>query len=124
MLEWKAKDQRYFWTGWFTGQSYALLASLYVLLSAADLLATVRWMKFGAVKEGNPSANIIFKQYGLPGFIAYKAVLVAFVLLLIYIVEKRNRPLAHYVLWGANILMGFLAILHISMASAILTFLP
>ena len=111
--ELKQKEERYFWSGWFTGQSFALLAALYVLLSATDLIATLRLIPFG-VQEGNPWARWVLDHYGTPGFIAYKALLVGIVLLITRVVSRSNARLAHIVLWGANIAMGYITILHIA----------
>ena len=116
-LEFKSKENRYFWSGWFSGQSFVVLAALYCLLSITDLLATVRLLPFG-VREGNPWARWMLDHYDIAGFIAYKLLLVGVVLLATYIVERSNKRLAHIVLWAANIAMGYVTILHL----AILTY--
>jgi len=112
-ITWSSQEGRYFWSGWFTGQTFALLVVVYVLLSATDLIATVRLMPFG-VREGNLWASWVLGQYGTPGFIAYKALLVGVVILSTYVISRRKARLAHIVLWGANIAMGFITILHIA----------
>ena len=115
----KAPDNRYFWTGWFTGQTFALLATLYILLSLADLIATARLIPFG-VREGNALATLILRRYDMAGFILYKIALVIFVLGICRLIHLRDARLARIVLWLAVIAMGYVAILHITILSAIL----
>jgi len=118
-IEWKSKEERYFWTGWFTGQSFALLAALYAMLSFADLYATVRLIPFG-IREGNPLANWALTRFETPGFIIYKVLLVFLVLGVIKLIERHNARIAHILLWIANIAMGYVAILHIAILIATL----
>ena len=111
-LAWKSKDDRYFWTGWFDGQSFWLLAGVYALLSVTDLIATARLIPFG-IKEGNPAAGWIMAHYGVSGFIIYKVALVAFLLAVVGIIDRGNTRLSRLLLWAGNITMGYIAILHI-----------
>lgn len=112
-----SKEGRYFWSGWFAGYGFSTLAMVFVLLSAVDLLATVRLLPLG-VQEGNALAVTALRQYGLAGFALYKTVLVGVILLTLSLVERRNARLAHAVLWGANLLMTYIALLHVSILSA------
>lgn len=104
---------RYFWTGWFTGQSFALLAVLYLVLSFADLYATIRLIPFG-IREGNPLADWALTQHGTLGFAMYKLVIVLFLLGIVRIIERQKVHTAHLLLWAANIIMAFVAIRHIA----------
>jgi len=104
---------RYFWTGWFTGQSFALLATLYLLLSFADLYATARLIPFG-IKEGNPLADWALQQHGPIGFAVYKLVVVLFVLGIVRIIERQKARTAHLLLWAANLIMTYVALRHIA----------
>ncbi len=115
-LTWRAKDERYFWSDWFTGHGYRTLSWLFVLLSAVDLYATVRLLTVGG-REGNALANGVLQQYGLPGFALYKIALVGVILLALYLVNQRNPRLAILVLWGANLLMTYIALWHIAALS-------
>jgi len=114
-MEWKSKEERYFWTGWFTGQSFALLAGLYFILSFTDLYATIRLLLFnGMIREGNPLANWTLLHFGTPGFIAYKLLMVFIVLGVLKLIERERMRIAHVLLWVANIVMAYVAILHIA----------
>jgi len=111
--ELQPKEQRYFWSGWFTGQSFLMLAVLYLILSFADLYATIRQLAFG-INEGNMLANWVLAHFGIPGFAVYKMLLVFFVLGVIKLIERRRMRVAHILLWAANITMAYVAILHIA----------
>ena len=113
-VELNPKETRYFWTGWFTGQSFALLALLYVIFSFADLYATVRLIPFGDIREGNPLADWALKTHGTFGFAVYKLVIVLFLLGVIRLIEHRKVHTAHLLLWTANIVMAFVAIRHVA----------
>lgn len=108
---------RYFWSGWFTGYSFRQLALLYVVLSLADLYATLRLIPF-EIREGNALARHVLEQYDFPGFLAYKVALVAFVLLVVKIIDARDARRSEMVLWAANIAMAYVAILHITIMIA------
>ncbi|MHB0938609.1 MAG: DUF5658 family protein [Armatimonadota bacterium] len=118
-LEQETVQARYFWSGWFTGQSFALLAVLYLILSFADLYATIRLIPFG-IKEGNPLADWALQNYGNIGFAVYKLVIVLFLLGIVRVIERRKVHTAHLLLWTANIVMAFVAIRHIAILATYL----
>lgn len=119
-VTWKAKDGKYFWSTWFQGQSLRLLSLAFILLSAADLLATLNTMPHG-VKEGNALAQTVLHLQGVTGFVVYKALLVTLALGVIWFVDRRNPRLARGVLWGAILLMTFIALLHLSIIGGLLS---
>jgi len=119
------KEQRYFWSGWFTGQSFFILAMLYLILSFADLYATIRLLGFDNIagnplgtREGNPLANWVLVHYGIVGFAMFKILLVFVVLGVIKLIERQRLRVAHILLWAANIIMAYVAILHITIMIA------
>jgi len=112
-LEQQTAQVRYFWTGWFTGQSFALLAMLYLVFSFVDLYATIRLIPFG-IREGNPLADWALQNHGTLGFAVYKLVIVLFLLGIVRIIERQKVHTAHLLLWAANIIMAFVAIRHIA----------
>ena len=105
---------RYFWSGWFDGQSFRLLAFVFALFSFVDLLATIRTMATGTVKEGNALADAVLKHYGNPGFIVYKLLLVLVILGTTWVVNRTNPRLAHGVLWGGILLMAVITLRHLA----------
>lgn len=104
----------YFWSGWFDGQSFAQLAGMFAVFSFVDLLATLRSIATGMVKEGNSLANSALQQYGIPGFITYKVLLVTLVIGAMWVVDRVNPRLARGVLWAGIIIMAFIAVLHLA----------
>ncbi len=104
---------RYFWSDWFTGQSVGLLYTTFVLLSTADLLATYKLLLNG-VKEGNALANYVLRVYGIPGMFVYKILLVVIFGLSILFISRREPRLAQLILWGGILLMGVIALIHLT----------
>jgi len=113
------QTDRYFWSGWFEGHSLALLFMTFILLSLADLAATLRLMLAGIIREGNALANSIWQSNGPFGFIAYKAALVLVVLSAIWFVHTRNPKLARTVLYGGILVMGVVALRHIAIIGVV-----
>lgn len=111
---------RYFWTGWFDGQSFAQLATVFVAFSLLDLLATLQVVATGEVREGNALANSIFAAHGAMGFMLYKTLLVLLILGAMRFVDRANTRLAHRVLWGGILLMAFIAIAHLAIMTSLL----
>ena len=105
--------RRYFWSDWFRGQSLGELCLLFVLLSLADLLATLKLMKNG-VSEGNPTARAMLEHFGIPGFIGYKIALVALLLVVVRIIWRDKPATGRVLLWTANLLMTVIALMHIT----------
>lgn len=112
----QVKTARYFWSGWFSGQSFRTLAGVFVLLSGVDLYATLRLLSLGT-QEANPMALYALRTYGVGGFAVYKVLLVVLVLLALGAVWPRNSRLSAGVLWGANLLMTYVTLVHISLLS-------
>lgn len=104
---------RYFWSDWFSGQSLALLATVFIMLSVADLVATQRLLPVG-VKEGNALAALVLSHFGHVGFIVYKLALVAVVVLACVAIDRRDPGLARTILWGGILLMGVIALIHLA----------
>ncbi len=109
---------RYFWHI-PEGSSLPQLSLVFILLSITDLVATVHMMAAAGVKEGNALADGILKNFGTPGFIAYKLILVAFALAIIWYVYKYRPQLSLLVLWVAVLLMGFITLVHLALMSGI-----
>lgn len=107
-------DTQYFWSGWFEGHSLTLLFTTYGLLSLADLIASLRLMIAGVIREGNALADYMWMQHGPLGFIAYKATLVAFIVMVISLVHQRNSKLARAVLYGGILVMSAVALRHLA----------
>ena len=73
------QETRYFWSSWFEGHSLALLFATFGLLSLADLIATLRLIRDGVIREGNVLAEYMWLLHGQAGVIVYKTALVAFI---------------------------------------------
>ncbi|MEI7834730.1 MAG: DUF5658 family protein [bacterium] len=114
---------RYFWH-LPEGSSLPKLSLLFILLSITDLIATVRMMAAAGVKEGNPIADGILKNFGIPGFVGFKLFMVFFALALIWYINEHRPKLATLVLWAATLLMGFITLVHLSLMSGILAVQP
>ncbi len=110
--------QRYFWH-LPEGSSLPQLSLVFILLSITDLIATVRMMLTVGVQEGNILADWILKNFGYPGFIAYKIILVVFALAIIWYVNEHRPQLATLVIWAAVLLMGFITLVHLALMSGI-----
>ncbi len=113
------RETRYFWNGWFEGHSLTLLFATYGLLSLADLIASLRLMLAGIIREGNALADYMWEQHGVQGFIVYKAALVAFIVVVITLVHQRNGKLARAVLYGGILVMSAVALRHLAIISAV-----
>ena len=114
-----SREVRYFWTGWFDGHSLTLLATTFILLSLADLVATLRLMTMGVIHEGNALANAVWGLHGPVGFVAYKTVLVALIIALIGLLHQRNARLARTIIWGGILLMSVIALRHLAIIAAL-----
>jgi len=106
-------EQRFFWTGWFQGQSLFELCLLFALLSLADLLATLKLLKNG-VSEGNAAARFVLERFHAPGFIVYKVALVGLLLVVVRIIWRDKPATGRVLLWSANLLMTVIALMHIT----------
>ncbi len=91
-----------------------LLFTTYGLLSLADLIASLRLMLKGIIREGNALADYMWLQHGPLGFIVYKAALVTFIVVLISLVHQRNPKLARAVLYGGILVMSAVALRHLA----------
>ena len=109
---------RYFWH-LPEGSSLPQLSLVFILLSITDLVATVRMMAAVGVKEGNPIADRILNNFGTPGFIAFKMLMVIFALALIWFINEHRPKMATLVLWAATLLMGFITLVHLALISGI-----
>lgn len=117
--------QRYFWSGWFTGQSFRLLSVLFIVFSLYDLLASSITMMGSnspenrmmnadyGVSEGNGLANFIYSHYGIYGVVTFKVFTIFIVLLTTRIISKTNQRLGHGVLWGGILVMALLSLRHL-----------
>jgi hypothetical protein len=119
------EDQpHYFWTGWFDGQSYALLAVVFCLLSFVDLLATLRLMSDGVsdsgVHEANKLANYVIQHYHTPGVIVLKLLLVLIVLFCTWGINLKNERLSRQVLWAGCLIMSVICILHLAIITRLI----
>lgn len=120
MTEMERQETRYFWSGWFEGQSFGKLAAVFALLSFVDLLATLRTMATGLVHEGNALANSVLMAYGPMGFVAFKALLVLLVIGVTWVVDRSNPRLARGVLWGGILLMTVITLIHLANLASLL----
>ncbi|MHB9130269.1 MAG: DUF5658 family protein [Armatimonadota bacterium] len=105
---------RYFWSGWITTPSIGQLEMVFLLLSLADLSATIKMMMEGLIREGNQLAATVLHFHGIYGLIAYKMTLVLIVITTTWIVSRQKPELATKVLWGAILLMGVIGLKQIS----------
>ncbi len=99
---------------WFNGQTFSTLATAFVLLSLADLMATLQTVPTALLREGNGTANLMLQTYGIVGMVFYKSCLVFIVLGILWRVTQQKPRLAASVLWGALLLMGFVALYHLT----------
>lgn len=113
-----ARTARYCWESWFTSQSFRDLAALFVLLSLADLIATLHLLPAG-IQEGNLLAAGWLYAYGTLGFVFYKFAMVSVVLGAMWLVQRSRPELALRVLWGAVVLMGVIALIHLAIMAGL-----
>ncbi|MHB9025995.1 MAG: DUF5658 family protein [Armatimonadota bacterium] len=107
------KSQQYFWTGWLVDLPFRDLAGVFVLLSLADLAASLQLLRSGDIREGNELALTVLMLFGIRGLAVYKVFLVAVILVLCWLIDRKNHPLAQIVMWGAILLMGYIALRHL-----------
>ncbi len=110
----------YFWAGWFEGHSLALLCATYILLSTADLVATLRLMLAGVISEGNALADYIWTHSGPAGFIIYKIVLVSFILVVVKLLQQHNDKFARMVLYSGILVMSAVALRHLAIIGSLM----
>jgi hypothetical protein len=124
MKEERGAPVHYFWTGWFDGQSYTLLAGVFCLLSFVDLLATLRLMPGGmsnsGIHEANKLANYILQHYHTPGVIALKVLMVLIVLGCTWGIKQANERLSRQVLWAGCLIMSVICVLHLAIITRLL----
>lgn len=116
-MELTRKDGQYFWVGWMAEQRFHTLLSAFLLLSLADLFATLRMLPFG-IREGNALAEMVLLRYGAIGFVVYKCLLVLLIVALARIIDRRERRLAVNLLWGGILVMGYVSLMHLSVIVA------
>jgi hypothetical protein len=110
-----------FWAGWFSGATYAQLATVFVLLSVADFTGTLALIPQG-VREGNALAATYLEGYGTPGFALYKAALVTVVLLATWVLARHRPRTAHLILWGGLLVTGLVVLRHLAIVAGFATF--
>jgi hypothetical protein len=101
-----AEQQRYFWTQDLAGPSQEELVAAFLIISLADLIATLRMMAAGFIREGNTLAAAIIHDYGILGMIVYKLVLMAIVVTIAAVLLPRRRSAARGILWTGIIITG------------------
>ena len=99
---------------WFEGYSFQTIAWAFILLSIADLLATLQTVPTGILKEGNNVANVILNDYGIGGMILQKVLLVTLAIAILRLVVEHRPRLAFRVLWFSTLLMSFVALYHLT----------
>ena len=109
----RREQTRYFWSGWFDGQSYALLAFVFSLLSFVDLLATLGLMPYG-IREGNGLANVVLERYHAAGLVVFKVLIVLIVLLCTWLVNGKNERTSRLVLWAGCLIMSVIVLRHLA----------
>lgn len=114
MHEEQPLEKRYFWSGWFDGHSFSLLAMLFVLFSAIDLYATMLLLQHRIIREGNALADLVLQRYGFSGFIAMKIILVLVVITSAWLVTRSNLRLGLGLLWAGILVMAVVILRHIA----------
>lgn len=106
---------------WMSQHSFGMLAAAFVVVSIADLVATLRAMEFsdGRVQEANGAAAAWMQQFGPVGMVAFKLLLMTGAVLLLWAVDSQNPKLARGVLWLAVVGMGFLTLWHLKIFTMI-----
>jgi hypothetical protein len=111
---------QYFWSSWMRGLSFGQLAWTFILLSLADLMATVQLLDYG-IAEGNPLANATYLLSGPDGLIVYKAFLVTLILGLTWVIHRKRPALAINLLWASLLLMAVIALRHLAIIWYVVT---
>jgi hypothetical protein len=79
--------------------------SLFILLSALDVLMTSLLLYGNKAREFNPVANYVLHEFGLDGLLAFKLCMVFFVILVAQGIARRRLSLARWVLnFGSTVL--------------------
>lgn len=105
---------KYFWTESLAEPKYRDLVAAFLLVSFADLFATLRLLAMGAIREGNAVANWVLAQFGGIGFIIFKVLLVALVLIIAGYINTRRPGVARSVLWAGILITGVVLLRHIA----------
>lgn len=71
--------------------------NVFILVNVIDIFVTYVILRFGG-QEVNPIANFFIRHWNVPGMIAFKMTVVAFVTILVQIIARRNALLASRVL--------------------------
>jgi hypothetical protein len=109
---------RPFWEAWASTVPAGHLYLAFVLLSAADLVATVRLVQAGFAREGNAWALGVLHLSGWTGLVVYKILLVGVILGALALVDRTRPRLSRVVLLAANGLMGAVALRHLAIMLA------
>ncbi len=113
----RATAPRYFWDTWADTVPVGNLYVVFLLLSLADLVATVRQVQATVITEGNPLALWALHVGGAVGITAYKVCLVGVILGALAVVDRTRPRLARVVLLAACILMGIIALRQLGIMS-------
>ncbi|HOF87844.1 MAG TPA: DUF5658 family protein [Armatimonadota bacterium] len=111
---------KYFWSDDLAGPAFRALAAAFALVSAADLLATWTLLEMGVIREGNALANWMLREYGGPGLIAFKLLLVAIILGIAAYVHARRPGAGRTILWVGLLVTGAVLLRHIAILLAII----
>ena len=113
-------EKRYFWSSWFEGHSFGLLALVFALFSVVDLAATTVLLNHGIIREGNALALYVLERFDYPGFILMKLLLVLVVVGCCKLVAQHNVRLGHGVLWAGILVLAVVTLRHLAIIGVVL----
>jgi REP element-mobilizing transposase RayT len=111
---------KYFWSDELAEPAVRDLMTAFILVSVADLFATMRLLAMGVISEGNALANWVLREFGNNGFILFKLLLIALILALAAVIHARRPAVGRAVLWTGILLTGVVLIRHIAIMLAII----
>jgi len=81
----------------------------FILVNALDIFLTFLILRNGGI-EANPIANYFYELGNIPGMVAFKMVVVAFVCVISQVVALRSIRSAKRLLWFGTIAIGFVVL--------------
>lgn len=111
---------KYFWSDELAEPATRDLMTAFVLVSIADLFATMRLLAMGVIREGNVLADRVLRDFGDRGFILFKLLLITLILGLAAFIHSRRPSAGRAVLWAGILLTGVVLIRHIAIMLAII----
>ena len=84
--------------------------TMFILVSALDIIMTWYLLYSGRFKESNPLANFFIARWGIKGMVYFKMIVTAFVCVLTQIIALKKPAYAEFVLKLGTVVIGAVVI--------------